>query len=412
MAEEVLENTDTATQDQESAENFHLSEQPTFTAESVRTMIQEPGLIKLLYLADMIETVTTVPTHVPGKFYDQVKIWTDSLTAPTKWRLYYWSNQTNTWQSSSTSINDLLPSQTGNSGKVLGTNGTTASWVGFPADVPVTGGEALSAGEVVCLKLGTGNFTTSGYQWVNGSVYAVRAAANDTTYGENVLGIMTSSTTYLGTGTCRVVGYISGLTGLTAGVKQYLDNYSGASSTTITQTTSNTNYQLYDPAGTVVLSQLFKPTSSRLDSITIKASKNGGFAGTLRCGIYRANTLLASGDFTLAGGTTPAETTLNLTDIRVYKGEYLTIRLTHDSGVAAQTDAFYIAYQSTGSVFPDGDFTGGTLPASGASLYFKINEYTNFGKVAAAAGTRKFRIGQSLSTTEVAEDIQEDSTFL
>lgn len=79
-------------------DNYHLLNDPNLaTNEEVRDIVRESGLVSLLDLVGLIETVTTVPTHVPGKFEQQFKIYVDSISAPTVKRLYFYSNQTNTW---------------------------------------------------------------------------------------------------------------------------------------------------------------------------------------------------------------------------------------------------------------------------------------------------------------------------
>lgn len=477
MAEEIK-------QDNTVLENTVLTEPQQKLPEDVLAIMKQPGFYDLSYLAGLVETVTTIPTHVPSRFEQQVKIYVDSVTAPTIKRLYIYSNKTNTWYGL-----DILPSQTGNSGNFLTTNGSgVLSW-GTPTvptiTVPVTAGEVLSVGEVVCLKLGTGSGSTQGYGWTNGAVYAVRAAANDTTYGENVLGVMTSATTYLGTGTCALIGDITGMSGLTAGSKHYLSNYTGTSTAGISQTTEDATFRLFDASGATTLTQLFVPTSSRLDKIIIKAKKIGGFTGTLDCSLMRASTVLET--VSLNPTSSLAEVTYNFTDVRVYKGEIIKFTLKHVGGIPAQTDAYYIAFQSSGDAYAgqyQGDSSGidligpstngtGTIsssgtaitgsstafdtqlhvgdcitaggqirvvatitdatnmtvsvafspdvssssfvygvPASGADLYFKVYEYPDFGKVGTSAGTRKFKIGTALSTTELALNMQDENTIL
>jgi len=360
-------------------------------------------------------------------------------------------------------------------------------------EITVNAGETLSIGEVVRLYTATGSYANDGYDMVNGTIYAVRAAANDTTYGPHVLGVMTSNATYLGSGTCAVVGSATGLSGLTANTRYYLSNYTGTSAVSISQTTSDSNYILYDPSGSgsIVLQQIFIPTSSRIDKIGIKASKNGGFSGDLTFTLYRSNTSLYTTTLAPTAGSTPAEVTIDLTDVRVYKGELLRFTLQHTGGVPGQTEGYYIAYQATGDVYapvygPTGSAAGndfillsgnssgtgtisssgtavtgsGTsfttqlrigqciiaggqtrvitaitdntnltvgsafspdvsasafsygLPASGADIWFKVYEYPDFGKLGTSAGTRKYKMGHSLSTTNLVVNIQEGDSIL
>lgn len=55
------------------------------------------NLIDLVQIDGLIETVTVIPTHVPKSFEQQVKLYVDSITAPTTYIFYVYSNKTNTW---------------------------------------------------------------------------------------------------------------------------------------------------------------------------------------------------------------------------------------------------------------------------------------------------------------------------
>jgi len=54
-------------------------------------------LVSINNLHGFIETVTTVPTNSPRRFYEQFKIYTDSTTAPTDVRFYIYSFQNKAW---------------------------------------------------------------------------------------------------------------------------------------------------------------------------------------------------------------------------------------------------------------------------------------------------------------------------
>lgn len=45
----------------------------------------------------MIETVTTIPTKTPTSFNQQIKIYVDSVSAPSVKRLYIYSNKAKVW---------------------------------------------------------------------------------------------------------------------------------------------------------------------------------------------------------------------------------------------------------------------------------------------------------------------------
>ncbi len=56
-------------------------------------------LVSVKNLIEFIETVTTIPTVVPRKFWEQFKIYTDSLTAPTITELYFYDTGNGEWKS-------------------------------------------------------------------------------------------------------------------------------------------------------------------------------------------------------------------------------------------------------------------------------------------------------------------------
>lgn len=67
--------------------------------------------VDMFQVKGFIETVTTIPTHVPNKFEQQIKLYVDSITSPTTQILYVYSNKTNTWLSfaaSTISFTDLF----------------------------------------------------------------------------------------------------------------------------------------------------------------------------------------------------------------------------------------------------------------------------------------------------------------
>jgi len=45
----------------------------------------------------MIETVTEIPSKAPSRLSQQIKIYVDSVSAPTDKRLYIYSNKTRAW---------------------------------------------------------------------------------------------------------------------------------------------------------------------------------------------------------------------------------------------------------------------------------------------------------------------------
>ena len=51
----------------------------------------------LINLINYIETVTTIPTYTPKKFYESIKIYMDDLSSPTVKRLYIYSFEAGAW---------------------------------------------------------------------------------------------------------------------------------------------------------------------------------------------------------------------------------------------------------------------------------------------------------------------------
>lgn len=294
-----------------------------------------------------------------------------------------------------TSAHGLVPKAPNDTTKFLRGDATWNTPT-IPILIDVTSGEILAAGEVVRLYLAVGSYASDGYAMSNGSVYACRAAANDTTYGVKVIGLAYAAMTYQTPGKVIVCGYASGLSGLTGAAVQYLDNYAAASSQTISQLNQDAEQQF--TAGVTVV-QLWTPTESRFDKIIVKARKNGGGACTLSCAIKRGSTTLATPTVDLgANSGSLAEFTLDPADFQTYKGETLTLNFTTD------TTSGYIGYKSGGSTY-NGGASGGSIPAN-SDVYFKINEVAGFGKLNTTAGTRKVKLGNALSATEMLVQLQ------
>lgn len=151
MAEEVTEQL-------EEFEQENLADQPNLTPQEVLEIIKQPGFLDLLYLGGLVETVTTVPTHIPTRFEQQIKLYVDSVTSPTLKILYLYSNQANSWIPIY-----AIPSVSGNSGKFLTTNGTILSWGtvsgNFEAGVVADFSTTSTGNSDVQVTFGTGTFT-------------------------------------------------------------------------------------------------------------------------------------------------------------------------------------------------------------------------------------------------------------
>jgi len=56
-----------------------------------------PHKNSILNLQDFLQTVTAAPTAAPKKFHDSVVLYTDSLSSPTVYRIYFYSRELNDW---------------------------------------------------------------------------------------------------------------------------------------------------------------------------------------------------------------------------------------------------------------------------------------------------------------------------
>lgn len=252
----------------------------------------------------------------------------------------------------------------------------------------ITAGETLTAGEVVTL-------TTK-----SGSIYGIRAAAQDTTYGKNIAGIAYENITIGNTGKIMVAGITTALSGLTSDTTYYLKNY-GTSSETITQTSQDAEFNV---TTSHVIRQTWTATSSKMDKLIVYGRKNGGGACILTCELKRANTVLDTQNVDLgANSAILAEKTIDFTDTQIYKGETLNFRFT------MSTDFGYLGYKSGGDVYSGGllilDLGTGTI-ADGSDIYMKVFEYGGFGLIDTAAGTRKIKIGTAFSATGLIYQLQ------
>lgn len=374
-----------------------------------QSLVPEQARIENIF--GMLIRVITTPTWVPRSFYEGFAVDTANFR-------FYWYDFTNAAWKYTTLENILAP---GTSGNVITSNGSI--WVSQAPISPnklsitVTAAEDVSVGDVVGLYKAVGSYASGdAYGMVNGTVYAIRLAANDSTYSPNVLGIVTSAAYALQSFTVALVGDVTGLSGLTAGSKHYLDNYTSPSSNTITQSSQDATASI--TSGNSV-SQFFVPTSDRIDKLILYMATNA--SAQVIVAIKRGNSTLASITTTFVGSI--ADRTFDFTDIRCYKGEILSILVTNDPGGPGGTVA--LGYKSgAGSGVYDPQYQGASLGStadmtgsgvtipSNSRMYFKLYEYTNFAKLSTSAGTRKIKIGNALSSTELLCMIQEGDSIL
>lgn len=75
------------------------------TENTIRQQVKDRGgyaplpgnFTDILNISGFIQTVTTTPSKRPRNLYDQVKIYTDSLSSPTVRRLYIYSIDLDDW---------------------------------------------------------------------------------------------------------------------------------------------------------------------------------------------------------------------------------------------------------------------------------------------------------------------------
>lgn len=153
MAEEVTqENIEQA--DDELVNPGNLPDDVFKNVQEILNHIEQPGFYDLSYLKGLVETVTSVPTHIPSRFEQQVKLYVDSVTAPTVKRLYIYSNQTNEWYD--------VP---------FGSNSSLSK--------DYTVGESLTANDAVMLASGS---------YVNNTITQTTQDSNFHIYGTNWVG--------------------------------------------------------------------------------------------------------------------------------------------------------------------------------------------------------------------------------
>lgn len=77
-----------------------MPEENFITKEELNSILDErfgDYVSDFLDITNLIETVTTIPSHIPTRLYDQVKIYIDDIDSPTTKRFYIYSNKTNAW---------------------------------------------------------------------------------------------------------------------------------------------------------------------------------------------------------------------------------------------------------------------------------------------------------------------------
>ena len=110
-----------------------------------------------------------------------------------------YNSTTNLWENKLIDINDLLPDQTGNAGKVLSTNGSTLEWVtpttgsGTVTSVSATGNQGVTA-------LVINSSTTPEIEIGLGNITPTSVAATGTVTGSNLSGTNTGDQTITLTG--------------------------------------------------------------------------------------------------------------------------------------------------------------------------------------------------------------------
>jgi len=146
----------------------------------------------------LLPMVTAAPTWSPKKFIDAFAI------DATNGRFYFYKFATQTWGyvQSGITLNSLLPSQTGNSGKYLGTDGSNASWNtffeqtwmfgnGVDGDVTISSDTTLSTYKFYNnLTIDSGKYLRSAYPiYVKGTLTVNGALHNDGNNGGNASGL-------------------------------------------------------------------------------------------------------------------------------------------------------------------------------------------------------------------------------
>jgi len=290
MEEEVIQEN---TNQEYSDPNNEVSAEPGLTPEDVLRTIQQPGFYDIDYLKGIYETVTTVPTDTPLRFNQAVKIYVDSLTAPTKKRLYVYSNQTNAWYGF-----DVLPSQTGNSGKFLTTNGSTLSWgnTGKFGGTGADGALSVTSGTTT-ISAASAKLVTKNYTSISISAGATLGFSNPHSTGTVVILKSQGDVTIAGTVDLREMGAAKGTTAW--GILD-TSNHHGASGAEGVQYTNLFLYCYYDSNNFYRRYLVLTPGSGGADGAGGTTDNKPGGAGSLfGAGGADAST---TGDGNAAGG--------------------------------------------------------------------------------------------------------------
>lgn len=78
----------------------NMAEENFITKEELDSILDErfgDYVPDFLDIESLVETVTTIPSYVPTRLYDQIKIYIDDIDTPSVKRLYIYSNKTNAW---------------------------------------------------------------------------------------------------------------------------------------------------------------------------------------------------------------------------------------------------------------------------------------------------------------------------
>lgn len=263
---------------------------PTFTGTVTLPSTTSIGGVSAAEIVFLDGVTSNVQTQLDGKAGLASPAFTGTPTAPTA------ATGTNTTQVATTAFvqqvafNNTLPSQTGNSGKYVTTDGTNASWatITIPAQVYPSAGIAVSTGT------GWGTSLTTPLGVPNGGIGASTLAANNV-----LLGNGTSALQAVAPGATGNVLTSDGTTWTSAAVTpskyELIATVNASGASTVDFTGLSSTYAAYE----VVMTGVYASTD--VQSLLVRTSSNNGVSFDSSTGNYAHNHVLVNDTGTVSG---------------------------------------------------------------------------------------------------------------
>jgi len=289
---------------------------PTFTGTVTLPSTTSIGGVSAAEIVYLDGVTSNVQTQLDGKAGLASPAFTGTPTAPTA------TTGTNTTQVATTAFvqqvafNNTLPSQTGNAGKYVTTDGTNASWgtITIPAQVYPSAGIAVSTGT------GWGTSLTTPLGVANGGTGASTLTANNV-----LLGNGTSAVQVVAPGTTGNVLTSNGTTwtsaALTPSKYELISTVNASGATTVDFTGLSSDYAAYE----VVMTGLYASTD--ILDLLVRTSSNNGVSFDSSAGNYAINYVLVNDSGGVSGASnSPAQISMGYIHSSSY-GIYASLKL-------------------------------------------------------------------------------------